>query len=117
MASLRRIRDGEGEVGARSEAIAWTEDGKFKEVVGSRPAVGCSMLVGSVTARSYANRDYWLTTPVLEILEEEETDEYYYCKFRTENSDYEFWQNSYEFWAGNVPKEKFDWRKDDPDEK
>jgi len=109
MASLRRTRDGEGEVGARVEAIAWNEDGTFKEIIGHKPTIGCSLLVGSVTARSYSSRDYWLTTPITEILEEESNDEYYYCKFKTENSDYEFW-------SGNVPTSKFSWWKDPEDE-
>jgi len=110
MASLRRTRDGEGEVGARVEAIAWNEDGTFKEIIGHKPTIGCSLLVGSVTARSYSSRDYWLTTPITEILEEESNDEYYYCKFKTENSDYEFW-------SGNVPTSKFSWWKDSEEDK
>jgi hypothetical protein len=85
MARLRRTRDGEGESGARCEAISWNEDGTFKEVVGHRPVVGCSMLVGSVTARSYSDRDYWLTTKVTEIIEERED----YVRFKTGNSEYE----------------------------
>jgi hypothetical protein len=87
MAKLIRVSDGKGEVGARSEAIKWNDDGTFKEVVSNRPIVGCSMLVGSVTARSYSDRDYWLTTVVTEILEERED----YVKFKTENSVYEWY--------------------------
>ncbi len=52
MAKLIRESDGEGESGARSEAIQWKEDGTFDKVVSNRPVVGCSMLVGSVTART-----------------------------------------------------------------
>ena len=87
MAKLRRTYDGAGDEGARSEAIAWNEDGTFKEVASNKPIVGCSMLVGSVTARTYFEQDFWLTTPVTEILEERED----YVKFRTENSEYEWW--------------------------
>lgn len=86
MAILRRITDNAGDQGARSEAIAWNEDGTFKEVVSNRPTVGCSMLVGSVTARSYSHQDYWLTTPVTEILEDRGN----YVKFKTGNSVYEW---------------------------
>jgi len=85
MARLRRMSDGAGDVGARVEAIAWKEDRSFKEVVGSYPVVGCSLLVGSITARTYGDKDFWLTTPVTEILEEREK----YVKFKTENSVYE----------------------------
>jgi hypothetical protein len=87
MPTLRRRGDNAGDAGGRSEAIAWNEDGTLKEVVSDRPTVGCSMLVGSVTARSYSYQDYWLTTVVTEILE----DKGHYVKFRTENSIYEWY--------------------------
>jgi hypothetical protein len=87
MAKLRRTRDGAGDTGARSEAIEWNEDHSFKKIVGRRPTIGCSMLVGSVTARTYSEQDFWLTTPVTEILEERED----YVRFKTGNSEYEWW--------------------------
>lgn len=70
------------EGGARVEAIKY--DGKSTKVIGHYPIVGCSLLVGSVTARSYSDRDYWLTTEILEIIEDTEK----YVKFRTKNSIY-----------------------------
>ncbi len=78
------------EQGARVEAIAWNEDKTFKEVVDRKPVVGCSLLVGSVTARSYSDQDYWLTTVVTEILEEEKDEEGYlkFVRFKTKNSEY-----------------------------
>ncbi len=85
MARLRRMSDGAGDAGGRVEAIAWKEDRSFKEIAGNYPIVGCSLLVGSITARSYSAQDFWLTTPVTEILEEKEK----YVKFKTENSVYE----------------------------
>ena len=85
MARLRRMSDGAGDAGARVEAIAWNEDGSFKEVVSDYPTVGCSLLVGSITARTYSNQDFWLTTLVTEILEERDN----YVKFKTKNSIYE----------------------------
>lgn len=69
--------------GARSEAIRWKDNGRIDIVVGHRPTIGCSMLVGSINARTYGN-DYWLTTEVLEILEETEN----MVRFRTKNSIY-----------------------------
>lgn len=87
MAQLRRISDNAGDAGARSEAIAWNPDGSFKEIVGRRPTIGCSMLVGSVTARTYHHQDFWLTTVVTEILEDRDD----YVRFKTENSEYEWW--------------------------
>lgn len=95
MASLYKIHpDGSRELkeqGQRVEAIQWTEDGKFDKVVGSIPTIGCSILVGSITARTYSAQDYWLTTKVTEILEEKKTEEglYEYVRFKTENSIYE----------------------------
>jgi hypothetical protein len=99
MATIRRIKDGKGDQGARSEAIKWNEDGTFKEVIDSKPTIGCSMLVGSVTARSYSKQDYWLTTEVTEILEEIKNDDTFYIRFKTRNSEYEWW-------TGKYPKEK-----------
>jgi len=91
MAKLRRMSDGEGYSGSLIESIAWNEDGTFKEVTGSKVTVGESMRVGTMTAGTYSNRDWWMTTPVTEILEERKNDEgkYEYVKFRTENSIYE----------------------------
>jgi hypothetical protein len=91
MAKLRRLKDGAGESGALTESIAWNPDGSFKEVAGHRPMIGCSLRVGSLTARSYSGSDYWLTTPITEILEEIRTDDTDYVRFKTENSEYEWW--------------------------
>lgn len=79
------------EQGQRIEAIAWNRDRTFKEIVDSKPVVGCSLLVGSVTARSYSSQDYWLTTKVTEIVEEKKGDDGYYelIRFKTANSVYE----------------------------
>ena len=95
---LRRVSDGSGDSGSRSESISWI-NGKFDKVDGYMPKVGNSMLVGSVTARSYSTIDYWLTTPVIEILEEIKNDNVHYIRFSTENSEYEWWNGEY-------PKEK-----------
>lgn len=88
MATLVKVHpDGREEFkegGARVEAIEWNKDGTLKEVAGHEPIVGCALLVGSVTARSYSDRDYWLTTPITEIIEE--TNEH--ILFKTENSTY-----------------------------
>jgi hypothetical protein len=90
MARLIRLSDKKGESGSRVDAIEWDENGKFKEVKGHEPIIGCSLLVGSVTARSYSDTDYWLTTPITEILERKKDEKSLYVKFKTENSVYEF---------------------------
>jgi hypothetical protein len=79
------------EQGQRVEAIAWNEDRTFKEIIDSKPVVGCSLLVGSVTARSYSSQDYWLTSKVTEVLEERRNSDgmMEFVKFKTENSIYE----------------------------
>lgn len=87
MATLVKVHpDGREEFkdgGSRVEAIEWQND-KFKQIKGNEPIVGCSLLVGSVTARSYSSQDYWLTTPITKIIEK--TDKY--ILFETENSTY-----------------------------
>ena len=89
MATLVKVHpDGREEFkegGARVEAHKCSDEtGLYKGVVGHKPIVGCSLLVGSVTARSYSDRDYWLTTEVTEIIEE--TNEH--ILFKTLNSTY-----------------------------
>jgi len=88
MATLVKVHiDGREELkdgGARVEAIKYDSNGICEGVVGNEPIVGCSLLVGSITARSYSNQDYWLTTEITEILEK--TDKY--VKFKTLNSIY-----------------------------
>jgi len=87
MAKLRRVSDGAGDVGSDSQAIKWKEDGTLEKVVSHKPTVGCSMYVGSSTARTYQYQDYWLTTEVTEILEDTGD----YVRFKTGNSEYEWW--------------------------
>ena len=86
MPRLLRESDGAGDIGSCSQAIKYDKDGLFESVVSHRPIVGCCMLVGSSIARTYSHQDYWLTTEVLEIIEERED----YVKFRTNNSIYEW---------------------------
>ena len=88
MATLVKVHpDGREEFkdgGARVEAIEYTKEGFYKSVKDNKPVVGCALLVGSVTARSYSDQDYWLTTPITKIIEE--TNEH--ILFETENSTY-----------------------------
>jgi hypothetical protein len=86
MAFLRRLSDGAGDSGSRVEALKWDEKEKKYKYAGNEPIVGCNLLVGSLTARSFSAQDYWLTTEITEILEKKEG----YIKFKTTNSVYEF---------------------------
>lgn len=91
MPKLTRLSDGEGYQGSLVESIAWNEDGSFKKVTGSKPTVGESVRVGTMTAGMFTDRDWWMTTPVTEIIKEERNEEgkLTYMMFRTENSTYE----------------------------
>jgi hypothetical protein len=91
MAILRRVSDGKGDQGSNVEAIRFNEEGKVEHKQTNKPLVGWALRVGSVTARSYSNQDWWMTTVVTEILEEKESEEGLYIKFKTGNSLYEFW--------------------------
>jgi hypothetical protein len=82
MSILRRDRDGEGYCGSRVEAI----DPITREVVDNKPVVGKILLVGTMTAGTFTSRDYWKTTPIVEILSEDHST----IKFRTQNSTYTF---------------------------
>lgn len=90
MARLKRVRDGAGDSGPRSEAIKWDKKTKQPIVVSNRPTIGAIMVVGSINGRSYSNQDFWCTTIVTEILEERDD----YIRFMTENSEYEWFSNN-----------------------
>ena len=88
MASLRRLGDGEGYSGSSVQAIKYDPEGKKNpEVVGYEPMVGCCLKVGTVSAGMFTTRDWWMTTPIVEILEKTED----MVKFKTRSgSIYEF---------------------------
>ena len=91
MPRLKRIGDGKGQSGSIVESIAWKECGSFKEVTGGTPTVGESIRVSTRTAGMFTDQDYWLTTPVTEVikLERNEEGKLEYAMFKTENSVYE----------------------------
>lgn len=85
--SLRRTRDGAGDSGMMSQALVRDDDGGIKSV-GSEPVVGAAMRVGSITARSYSSQDWWMTTPITEIISDVTTDDGRTVTFKTGNSEY-----------------------------
>lgn len=102
---LFKLGEGIKEQGSCVEAISWNEDRTFKAIEGDRPIVGCSLRVGSVTARTFSSQDWWLTTVVTEILDEQEHEgKLEYCKFKTENSVYELYSEGYKQRNKNVHK-------------
>jgi hypothetical protein len=80
---LVRERDGLTNLGHKAGWIEWTDDGSFKKLH-NEAAIGRSLIIDP-QAFQYT----WLTTTVIEILEEKEN----YIKFATKNSIYELWQN------------------------
>lgn len=85
--SLRRTRDGAGDSGPMSEAIVPKPEGGYPDIeVAARPRVGVAIRVGSPYARSYQAQDWWMTTVITEILEDEPE----YVRFKTGNSEYEW---------------------------
>lgn len=92
--SLYRTRDGAGDSGPMSVtflveesngilSIATDENGKPIQG-GPRPAVGHVIQVGSIYARTYQQQDYWMTTPITEILSDTGSE----VRFKTGNSEY-----------------------------
>ena len=56
------------------------------------PTVGESIQVGSLYARTMSSQDWWVTTPVEEILEEFEDDDAFNVKFKTKSGSYYHWK-------------------------
>ena len=82
---LKRKRDGKEITGKKSISVNWNEDRTFRERQGEYPIVGNSIILFTGLF------DNWTTTVVEEILEEIETEQCKLCRFRTENSEYIWW--------------------------
>ena len=82
--SLKRERDGRGDSGPMFRSID-PSTGKKKGEEGEIH-MGCAIQCGTFFARSYSAQDWWLTTPVTEILEI--SDDGNTVKFKTGNSIY-----------------------------
>jgi len=59
-----------GDSGSMSSAERLGLDGKVETITNTKPLVGYSMIVGSITARSFQHQDYWITTPVTKIVKQ-----------------------------------------------
>lgn len=84
--SLRRISDGAGDNGTISRIHRREPDGSIKTVEDARPTIGYAIEVGSRGARTYSHQDFWVTTVITDILEDEGNR----VVFRTSNSVYEW---------------------------
>jgi len=82
MASLIKDGYGEGYYGSLVEAF----DPKTGKLVGHEPIVGMALRVGTLTAGMFSDRDWWMTTPIIEIISETEDE----IRFKTANSTYTF---------------------------
>ena len=84
MATLIRDRDREGYSGCLVQALDFDNKTPGGKVVGDKPMVGCCLKVGTMTAGTFTDRDWWMTTPITEIISETEDE----VKFKTRNSTY-----------------------------
>ena len=88
--SLTRLEpdDGAGDAGNMCHKLRWDEEKKEGiELPCDYPAVGWMLKVGSSYARTFG-QDWWRTSPITEILEENENDENIQVIFKTGNSTY-----------------------------
>lgn len=83
--SLRRLSDDVGDSGGMS-LLLWEDNGELKTENNGKPRVGVCVRVGSIYARTMQYQDWWQTSYIEEILEEEEER----VLFRTKNSIYEW---------------------------
>lgn len=83
MAKLIRDSDGEGYFGSRVESF---DPAQNMKLVGNQPMLGCALRVGTATAGMFSSRDWWLTTPITEIISEDDKQ----IRFKTKNSTYTF---------------------------
>ena len=80
MARLIRKRDGEGFSGSVVNALLREN----AECIGHEPIVGACLFIGTVTASTFGDRDWWVTTEVTEIISEDNE----MIVFKTSNSEY-----------------------------
>lgn len=84
---LYRIQPDDGAGDAGPKCIFWKKDedtDTWQPVDQERPKVGCMVEVGSLIPRTFQQQDYWVTTPITEILFEFGP----ICVFKTKNSVY-----------------------------
>jgi len=82
---LRRKRDGKEINCKRSMSVNWSDDRTYNKNDGVYPLIGNGVILYSSLF------DNWTTTLVTEILEEIETEQCKLCRFKTENSEYIWW--------------------------
>lgn len=87
--SLYRESDGAGDSGPWCRIARINPDTQKVEIDQlTRPKVGWNVTVGAIGGRTYDMQDYWMTTPITEILEEDEN----MVKFRTRSNSIYVWK-------------------------
>ena len=84
--ALRREQDGAGDAGPLLISHLYNAEADKSEHFQNEIVMGCSVECGSISGRSYSAQDFWLTTPVTEILEVNEDQSV--VRFKTGNSVY-----------------------------
>jgi len=82
---LKRKKDGKEIHCKMSMSVSWLEDETYDNTHGPYPLLGKSVILYNGLF------DNWTTTVVTEILEEIETEQCKLCRFKTENSEYIWW--------------------------
>lgn len=81
---LYRHSDQSGDSGPVLLSFRLDDNNEIEKKPNGEIHVGFNIECGSITARSYSNQDYWLTTKVTKILEANDTS----VTFETNNSTY-----------------------------
>ena len=81
-----------GDSGPMSNSILHREGGEPEITENSQPVIGECMQVGTYFARTMSSQDWWLTTPVEEILESYEDEKCFSVKFKTRSGSYYHWR-------------------------
>ena len=84
---LKRVSDGAGDCGPMLFGFGLDEGGNdIINTPNGSIKVGFAVECGSVYARTTSWQDYWMTTPITEILEI--NDDKSFVRFKTKNSEY-----------------------------
>lgn len=92
MYSLYKTDGSAGDSGPLS-MLMWEEHDEVKYQHSARPRVGCCIRVGSISARSFSQQDWWQTSLITEITDEWRDDNKDCVRFKTQNSTY-IWKSS-----------------------
>ena len=65
---IEKNNTNKGDSGGLYILFRMDENGEIEKRSDIRPTVGWAVRVGSPYARSYSSKDYWTTTPIVEVL-------------------------------------------------